>query len=222
MLKAGAAYQPLDPTYPTERLNFMVSDASAGLLITTKDLDNLITEYKGERLFTEDTPDLPAGKPKGNPSPEDLFILLYTSGTTGVPKGVRLTHGNLISFIDWYDRYFEVTENDCAGQYASYGFDACMMDMYPALAAGAAVCIVPEEMRLDLNSMNDYFIKNKVSIAFMTTQVGRQYAVEMKNPYMRVISVGGEKLAAMDPPKGIEFYNGYGPTECTIFSTLYR
>ena len=221
-LKAGCAYQPLDPTYPTERLNFMVSDASAGLLITTKDLDNLITEYKGERLFTEDTPDLPAGKPKGNPSPEDLFILLYTSGTTGVPKGVRLTHGNLISFIDWYDRYFEVTENDCAGQYASYGFDACMMDMYPALAAGAAVCIVPEEMRLDLNSMNDYFIKNKVSIAFMTTQVGRQYAVEMKNPYMRVISVGGEKLAAMDPPKGIEFYNGYGPTECTIFSTIYK
>jgi len=221
-LKAGCAYQPLDPTYPTERLNFMVSDASAGLLITTRELDKLITEYKGERLYTEDTPSLPAGKPKAVCSPEDLFILLYTSGTTGVPKGVRLTHGNLVSFIDWYNKYFEITDKDCAGQYASYGFDACMMDIYPALSAGAAVCIVPEEMRLDLNAMNDYFVANKVSVAFMTTQVGRQFAVEMKNPYLRVISVGGEKLASMDPPKGIGFYNCYGPTECTIFATSYK
>ena len=115
-----------------------------------------------------------------------------------------------------------MTQNDTAGQYASYGFDACMMDMYPALSAGAAVCIVPEEMRLDLSAMNEYFIKNGVTVAFMTTQVGRQFAVEMKTPGLRAISVGGEKLASMEPPKGIEFYNGYGPTECTIFSTIYH
>ncbi|MBR5337150.1 MAG: amino acid adenylation domain-containing protein [Lachnospiraceae bacterium] len=221
-LKAGCAYQPLDGTYPTERLNFMVNDASAKLLITTEELGSIITEYNGARLTLDEIEALPEGKPTAKVAPEDLFILLYTSGSTGVPKGVKLTHGNLVCFINWYRDYYDLTENDRVGQYASYGFDACMMDMYPALSYGAATCIVPEDMRLDLAFMNEYFIKNKVSLAFMTTQVGRQYAVEMKNPYMRAVSVGGEKLASMDPPKGVELHNGYGPTECTIFSTIYR
>ena len=221
-LKAGCAYQPLDATYPTERLNFMIQDASASLLITTEELGELITDYKGQRITLKEIEALQDGKPTAECKPEDLFILLYTSGSTGVPKGVKLTHGNLVCFIDWYKKFFNLTQNDTAGQYASYGFDACMMDMYPALSAGAAVCIVPEEMRLDLSSMNEYFIKNHVTVAFMTTQVGRQYATEMKTPGLRAISVGGEKLASMEPPKGIEFYNAYGPTECTIFSTIYH
>jgi len=108
------------------------------------------------------------------------------------------------------------------GQYASYGFDACMMDIYPALSSGAAVCIVPEEMRLDLNAMNRYFISHEVSVAFMTTQVGRQFASEMENPFLRAISVGGEKLASMEPPRGVNFYNMYGPTEGTIIVTTYQ
>ena len=221
-LKAGCAYQPLDATYPTERLNFMIQDASAGLLITTDELGALITDYTGPRLTLAEIENLPEKSPSAECMPDDLFILLYTSGSTGVPKGVKLTHRNLVCFIDWYKKFFALTKNDTAGQYASYGFDACMMDMYPALSAGAAVCIVPEEMRLDLSAMNEYFIKNGVTVAFMTTQVGRQFAVEMKTPGLRAISVGGEKLASMEPPKGIEFYNGYGPTECTIFSTIYH
>ena len=221
-LKAGCAYQPLDSTYPTERLNFMVKDADAGLLITTGELGELITDYSGKRLTLDEIEKLPDAAPKAECSPEDTFILLYTSGSTGIPKGVRLTHGNLVCFIEWYKQYYELTPADRAGQYASYGFDACMMDMYPTLAAGAAVCIVPEEMRLNLGAMNDYFIEHKVTIAFITTQVGRQFATEMDNPYMRAISVGGEKLASMEPPKGLNFYNAYGPTECTIFSTIYQ
>ena len=220
-LKAGCAYQPLDATYPTERLNFMIGDSSAGLLITDDELGKLITEYDGHRLLLRDIPDLPEEKPNVAGSPEDTFILLYTSGSTGIPKGVRLTHANLVCFIDWYIRYYRLTEADVAGQYASYGFDACMMDMYPALSCGAAVCIVSEDMRLNLAAMNEYFIRNRVTIAFITTQVGRQFAVEMKNPYLRVLSVGGEKLASMEPPKWLDFYNAYGPTECTIFSTIY-
>jgi len=222
VLKAGCAYQPLDATYPTERLNFMVKDSAASLLITTEKLGELITEYDGMRLTLTEIEKLPDKEPAAVSRPEDLFILLYTSGTTGVPKGVKLTHENLVCFIDWYNRFYHITEDDRVAQYASYGFDACMMDMYPALAAGAAVVIVSEELRLDLAAMNDYLISNKVTVAFMTTQVGRQYAAEMKNPYMRAISIGGEKLAPMDPPKGLDLYNAYGPTECTIFSTIYH
>ena len=221
-LKAGCAYQPLDSTYPSERLNFMIEDASAGLLITTRELGGLITGYDGNILYLEDIDKLPAGIVAGVCDPNDTFILLYTSGSTGVPKGVRLTHKNLVCFIDWYIRLYELSENDRVGQYASYGFDACMMDMYPALSSGAAVCIVPEEMRLDLEAMNGYFISHGVTLAFMTTQVGRQFAAEMKNPYLRALSVGGEKLASMEPPRGLNFYNLYGPTECTIISTAYQ
>ena len=221
-LKAGCAYQPLDPTYPPERLNFMVKDASAGLLITTDELSGIITEFDGPRLMTDETEKLPEGSCLADISPEDTFILLYTSGSTGVPKGVKLTHGNLICFINWYRHFYSLTESDRVGQYASYGFDACMMDMYPALTTGAAVCIVPEEMRLDLNAMNEYFTRHKVTLAFMTTQVGRQFAAEMSNPYLRAISTGGEKLASMEPPKGLKFFNLYGPTECTIISTAYQ
>ncbi|MBR6486462.1 MAG: AMP-binding protein, partial [Lachnospiraceae bacterium] len=71
-------------------------------------------------------------------------------------------------------------------------------------------------------AMNGYFISHKVTVAFLTTQVGRQFAAEMKNPYLRALSVGGEKLASMEPPKGMNFYNVYGPTECTILSTVYK
>ena len=222
VLKAGLAYQPLDATYPPERLNFMVKDASAKLLITTDELKDIINEYDGAMLTTAQAEKLPDRTLSGcDTVPSDTFILLYTSGSTGVPKGVKLTHANLVCFIDWYRHFYGLTASDRVGQYASYGFDACMMDMYPALSTGAAVCIVPEETRLDLNAMNDYFIKHRVTLCFLTTQVGRQFAAEMENPYIRAISVGGEKLASMEPPKGICFYNVYGPTECTILVTGY-
>ena len=221
-LKAGCAYQPLDDTYPEERLNFMVNDAGAKLLITTEELSGKITGYEGERLLLSELRAVEEPPEKPEVQPDDLFILLYTSGSTGVPKGVRLTHRNLVCFVDWYHRYYGLTPEDCVGQYASYGFDACMMDMYPALTMGAALCIIPEEIRLNLNALNEYMEKNRVTHQFMTTQVGRQYAMEASEPYLRHLSVGGEKLAAMDPPTGFAFHNLYGPTECTILATAYR
>ncbi|MBR2147080.1 MAG: AMP-binding protein, partial [Muribaculaceae bacterium] len=101
-------------------------------------------------------------------------------------------------------------------------FDACMMDMYPALTCGAAVHIVPEDIRLDLIALNEYFEKNHVTHSFMTTQVGYQFATGIENHSLLHLSTGGEKLASLTPPEGYNFYNGYGPTECTIFTTTYH
>ncbi|MBQ0053181.1 MAG: amino acid adenylation domain-containing protein [Bacteroidales bacterium] len=223
-LKAGCAYQPLDPDYPQERLNFMVKDAGAALVIADSDLNTLIDGYDREVLLTDELPgSLPVNPGIEIPvsSPQSLFILLYTSGSTGVPKGVMLEHGNLSAFCDWYRKYYSLTPGDCVGSYASYGFDACMMDMYPALTNGAAVCIVPEEIRLDLTALNDYFKKNAVTLSFMTTQVGVQYLLNVKDSCLRHLSVGGEKLPSVNPASGYDFHNGYGPTECTIFSTTH-
>ena len=226
VLKAGCAYQPLDPSYPQERLNFMMKDANAAVLIADEDLRPIVNEYTGPVLLTKElsTNELLStfNSQLSTVKPNDLFILLYTSGSTGVPKGCQLTHANLVAFIHWYQRFYGLKPEHKIAAYASYGFDACMMDMYPALTCGAAVHIIPEEIRLDLIALNDYFEREHITHSFMTTQVGYQFATSIENHSLLHLSTGGEKLASLTPPAGFNFYNGYGPTECTIFTTTYR
>ena len=246
ILKAGCAYQPLDPTYPKERLNFMMQDANAKLLISlTPDpsptgegsgwLDGLdvlkeknipIFELHDVNSLPEVTTPLSSGRGAGGeavgPTPSSLFILLYTSGSTGVPKGCQLMHSNLVCFCHWYQCFYDLKPEHKVAAYASYGFDACMMDMYPALTCGATVYIVPEELRLDLIALNNYFEQNQITHSFMTTQVGYQFASNIENHSLKFLSTGGEKLASLTPPTGFDFYNVYGPTETTVLITRYH
>lgn len=221
VLKSGAAYQPLDPSYPSERLEFMIKDAKAKLLIADRSLVKCVPGYKGNVLYLDEIDSLPECKKiENNPSPEDLFILLYTSGSTGTPKGVMLEHRNLTAFADWYKKYYKMDENSVVAAYASYGFDADMMDLYPALTAGASVHIIPEDMRLDFKKIKEYFDENQVTHAFMTTQVGRQFAEYYEGNSLKYMSVGGEKLAPVYlENKSFKLNNLYGPTECTVCIT---
>ena len=222
VLKAGCAYQPLDPSYPAERLNFMMQDADAKLLIADEEMLENVNEYSGPVVLTK-----ALGKLQGKPSavtikPEDLFIMLYTSGSTGKPKGCQLEHRNLVAFCHWYQHYYNLRPGDKVAAYASYGFDACMMDMYPALTTGAAVVIVGDDIRLNLPDLNHYFNEEGVTHSFMTTQVGCQFAMNCDNHSLRHLSVGGEKILPLTPPTSYKIHNGYGPTECTIFTTTYQ
>ena len=223
-LKAGCAYQPLDPSYPAERLNFMMKDANASLLIADEDLRPIVNEYEGPVLLTKELEKCPISNLQSsisNINPSDLFILLYTSGSTGVPKGCQLEHRNLVAFCHWYHRYYDLHAGDKVAAYASYGFDANMMDMYPALTCGAAVYIIGEDIRLNLPDLNHYFEEEGITHSFMTTQVGYQFAQNCDNHSLKHLSVGGEKLATIAPPANYLLHNAYGPTECTIFTTTY-
>ncbi|MBQ4001779.1 MAG: AMP-binding protein, partial [Lachnospiraceae bacterium] len=133
-----------------------------------------------------------------------------------------LEHRNLVAFCDWYRNYYSLTSDCRVAAYASFGFDANMMDMYPALTTGAAVHIIPEEMRLDMLLIRNYFQHNKITHSFMTTQVGRQYAeLFPEEEYPKYLSVGGERLVPVAPPKTYQLFNAYGPTECTIFTNIW-
>lgn len=226
VMKAGCAYQPLDASYPKERLNFMMADARCKLLICNESLRNLADEYEGKVLDVAEIESLSIEQKNtlSGPAPEDLMILLYTSGTTGTPKGCMLTQGNLVQFCSQHQKLAKIDENTLTAAYASFGFDANMMDMWPVLTCGAGVHVIMEELRLDVIAMVEYFKENHINVGFMTTQVGRAFALNLKEhscPDLRTFMVGGETLVPMDPPKDVALYNLYGPTEASVYVTSF-
>lgn len=230
VLKAGCAYEPLDPNYPDERLNFMAKDAAVRLMVVDDALVDRLADFpdfKGARLCLSEISGLPQPDPAQlqqieGPCPDDLFMLIYTSGTTGVPKGVRLLHRNVMAYLAWYRRYFEPTAEKRVTCYNSYGFDGSIADMYPILTVGGAVVVIPEEKKLDLPALADLIRKHDVYLSDLPSQVGRQFALTMDCPTLKYIVGGGEKLVPFEPVYPYIFANEYGPTEATVSITCYN
>ena len=229
IMKAGGVYMPLDFHFPEDRLSYMIADAGVELILSEGDLvketlpnfgGNVMNIDEALSIVTADNADSDISAEE-KPQPSNAFIILYTSGSTGRPKGCVLEHHSIVNFCHWYIKDFELTNADRGVAYANFGFDAHMMDIYPLLSSGGTVYILPSDVRMDLTAIHRYMEDNHVTIAFFTTQIGVQMASLFEYKYLRLMSVGGEKLIPIKKPS-FKFYNAYGPTECTIFATVYQ
>ncbi|OWR30108.1 non-ribosomal peptide synthetase [Saccharibacillus sp. O23] len=219
VLKTGAAYLPIDPEYPRERVRFMLEDSGAGLLLLTPGLD-APEGFEGRTLRIDNDREwtIPAD-PADFGEPNAPAYVIYTSGSTGTPKGVVIEHRSLINLAQWHIDHFRVTAEDRTVKYAGFGFDASVWEIFPYLLAGASIHMIPEDLRLDPAGLNDHFNEKGITIAFLPTQLCEQF-MEYDNYSLRVLLTGGDKLKSFRP-RPYELHNCYGPTENTIVTTSH-
>jgi non-ribosomal peptide synthetase component F len=221
ILKAGAAYIPIDPDYPEERIQYILIDSGARFLFTSCDLSSMC-KSEPQRL-PEISPQKKVGSESGFLSAgctNAIAYMIYTSGTTGKPKGVLVEHRSLANLCSWHNRYFQVKESDIASQYAGIGFDAAVWEIFPYLLRGAALHIIGDETRLDIDKLGAYYDRHNITIGFLPTQVCRQF-MRRENSSLRVLLTGGDKLQSFYKRRYV-LYNNYGPTENTVVTTCFQ
>ncbi|WP_158698610.1 non-ribosomal peptide synthetase, partial [Bacillus velezensis] len=224
VLKAGAAFVPIDPDYPEERISYILQDSGAKLLLTQEAL-GVPDSYKGETILLDggrSILSLPLDEndeanPQTETTADHLAYMIYTSGTTGQPKGVMVEHHALVNLCFWHHDAFAMTADDKSAKYAGFGFDASIWEMFPTWTIGAELHVIDEAIRLDITRLNHYFEEHGVTITFLPTQLAEQF-MELENTSLRMLLVGGDKLKrAVKQPYTI--VNNYGPTENTVVAT---
>ena len=223
IVRAGAAFQVLDITYPKDRINYMVKDSGARLLIADKSLAGLADTYDGDILYFEDFDALDEArsfKPCNNP--HDALTLIYSSGTTGKPKGAILENANLVALYHGHKANVGTDENSRMATYASFGFDAGVMDIITTLMAGACLYIIPDEIRLDMAEVDAFLCENGITHANMTTQMARMLCIETKSKALKAVNFGGEKLVPFTPKEGFAAMNSYGPCETITYICSHK
>ena len=226
VLKAGAAYLPVDPASPSDRLAFMLRDAGASSVITREGLSdklgagtwNLIqldadreriASYSGRIFDTE-------------ADSSHLAYVIYTSGSTGQPKGVEIPRAALENLIDWHVKAFQVQTSDRATLMASVGFDAAVWELWPYLAAGASVHVPDDSIRGQVEPLRDWVVAKKITISFVPTPLA-ELLIQSDWPAesaLRILLTGADTLHRR-PARGLPFtlVNNYGPTESTVVAT---
>jgi amino acid adenylation domain-containing protein len=226
ILKAGGAYLPLDPSYPSERLAFMLSDAQPRVLITRQELAEQLPVGPWQVIAIDhadaDIRCQPANSPVCAVTADHLAYVIYTSGSTGQPKGVEITHASLMNLVSWHQNAFAVTPDDRGSLLAGVGFDAAVWETWPYLTAGASLHLPDECARLSPELLRDWLVAEEITISFLPTALAeRVMTLEWPlNTALRTLLTGAETLHRF-PSRDLPFrlVNNYGPTECTVVAT---
>jgi amino acid adenylation domain-containing protein len=239
VVKAGAAYVPLDPAYPKRRLSFMLEDAQARVLLTQQRLiDNLPAQVARVICLDEDWEIIARESDKnlaGAVTADNLAYVIYTSGSTGKPKGVMIQHRSLVNHTVAAGIDYDLQPNDHVLQFASISFDASAEEIYPCLTRGATLVLRSEEM-LDPVSLFTRTAENwPLTVLNLPTAYWHQIAPRLSPealtllPALRLVILGGEAalpdlITAWQHQVGqrVRLFNTYGPTEATIVATRWE
>ncbi|WP_340619900.1 non-ribosomal peptide synthetase [Xenorhabdus siamensis] len=242
ILKAGASYVPLDPEHPTERLVYMLSDSQPALILTQRHLSTRLSSIDLPIWILDSTEHQTniASQPQDNISitqsgltPSNLAYVLYTSGSTGLPKGVMIEHRNVVHLIHAHIQMTKLTQYDRVLQFASFGFDNSVAEIFPTLAVGATLILRPAHIKVPDAEFISFLQENNITVVDLPTAFWHLWAQEISNGYscppkqLRSVAAGGEKaesrhLKAWLSSPGTQrcrWINTYGPTETTVNAT---
>lgn len=225
VLKAGGAYLPLDPAHPAARIQALLADARAPLLLSERALGHLCPERTPRVVFLDDPAPEPAMEPMTAPTatPEGLAYILYTSGSTGAPKGVMVTHGGLAVQIHSQRAAYAIGPTSRVLQYASLAFDASASEIFTALVSGAVLYLGSPTPLLAGPALAQVLRQGAISVVTLPPSVLATLEPEPL-PALHSLIVAGEPCPARlvaDWARGRRFINAYGPTETTIGATFW-
>ncbi|WP_406278246.1 amino acid adenylation domain-containing protein [Embleya sp. NBC_00896] len=234
ILKAGAAYLPLDPDYPTDRLTYMIEDSATPLIITQAGHTHRLPATTPRLLVDRHWSTLVSGEPATDPEPAagpgNLAYTIYTSGSTGKPKGVQIEHGALAARMRETRRELELTHHDRLLQFASIAFDSSVGQIFAPLTCGAA--LVLREDQWDPSTSAALLRTAGVTVAWLTPSAFSALTAQLDGPEglgpdLRLVRLGGEALRHEQVRQWFEhssvpLVNGYGPTEAAQEATTSR
>lgn len=229
ILKAGAAYVPLDPDYPAERLRFMVEDSAATVVLTHSAVLGSLPQSQADLLRLDDQglwSRRPETRPHRRAAPADLAYAIYTSGSTGRPKGVMLPHGALANLIAWQVRQPALADACPTLQFTSLSFDVSFQEIFATWCSGGALVLVRDDVRRDAHALLAYLGAQRIERLYLPFVALHHLAEEaVAQPCdlrLRSLITAGEQLQ-MTPAlrtwlvrDGITLHNHYGPTESHV------
>lgn len=225
-LKAGAAYVPLDPDYPADRITYMLKDAGAPILLTSRKVHAIAPEARVERIYLDADWEHIRSESTANlaslAGPDNLAYIIYTSGSTGQPKGVAITHRSAVSFLNWANEVFPEHYREGLLAATSICFDLSIFELFLPLCFGGRIILVDNVLALaDLPEKEEVTLINTVPSAI------RELLREDELPHSAtIVNLAGEAFSAGLARKiyatlpGQRLFNLYGPSETTTYSTF--
>jgi amino acid adenylation domain-containing protein len=235
ILKAGGAYAPLDPAYPKERLAFMLDDLQAPVLLCrNRAVADAQSQYTGIVLAVDQWPEVTARQSTENPvsavTPDNLAYVLYTSGSTGQPKGVLIPHRALVNYLSWCTPAYAADQGCGSPVHTPISFDLTITSFFPPLLVGRAAVLVQEDATLE--ALTDALRGGDFSLVKLTPAhleaLSHKLDSEQSGLLTRTFVIGGDALLGetlgywrKQNPE-VRLINEYGPTEATVGCCVYE